>query len=202
MSLDRITCYPSPSSLRSTTTFQSCPERYQNYFCEPNLFIFYTTTISLSHPRMPLLVRDFFTWETLFKLLRETALQPLLTGPLLYASIRDALLPSSLSFSRKTQILKILRVLFTLGTLRVANNTLSKLVLNNWTIDTWRKNEEVVLITGGGSGIGELMARDLAPYSKAIIVLDLIPSKMSMRTFVRSLPSSHSPSLAKRKTNS
>ncbi len=120
------------------------------------------------------------TWETLFKLLRETALQPLCTGPLLCASILDILQPF-FSPRRKNQLVKVLRVLLALGVLRIANNALSKLVLNNWTTDTWRKGEEVVLITGGGSGIGQLMARDLAKWSKAVVVLDLTPPKMSLR---------------------
>lgn len=138
---------------------------------------------------MPSLAREFLTWETMFRLLRETVLQPLVTGPLLVASMLDILQPS-LSFVNRNQLVKSLRILFALGALRTVNNTLSKLVLNNWTTDTWRKGEEVVLITGGGSGIGMLMARDLAQWSKAIVILDLVPPKASLRRMTISANSS------------
>jgi all-trans-retinol dehydrogenase (NAD+) len=129
---------------------------------------------------MPFLPREGVTLEALFTPLRETALQPLLTGPLLYASTLHVLQPF-LSLQKQHILVKVLKVLLAMGVLRTANNALSKLVLNNWTTDPWRKGEEVVLITGGGSGIGELIARDMAQWSKAIVVFDLAPSKISLR---------------------
>lgn len=138
------------------------------------------TKTRLVDKNMPLLPREGITLETILQILSKTALQPLLTGPLLYATTLDILQPL-LAAHKKDALVKVLRVLLTIGILKSANNTLSKLVMNNWTADNWRKGEEIVLITGGGSGIGELMARDLAPWSKAVVVLDLTPPKMSLR---------------------
>jgi hypothetical protein len=130
--------------------------------------------------KMSFLPRDGLIWEKMFKLLRETALQPLLIGPLLCASMLDILQPLAPAHN-KYSLIKALGVLLALGVLRTANNFFSKMVMNNWTVDMWKKGEELVLITGGGSGIGQLMARDLAQWSKAIIVLDLTAPKISMR---------------------
>jgi all-trans-retinol dehydrogenase (NAD+) len=138
---------------------------------------------SLVVKKMTFLPREGITLEALFAPLRQSALQPFLVGPLLYASTVDILRPF-LSLHNRPVLVKVLKVLLAMGVLRTANNALSKLVMNNWTMDSWRKGEEVVLITGGGSGIGELMARDLAQWSKAIIVFDLAPSKISLRKWL------------------
>jgi all-trans-retinol dehydrogenase (NAD+) len=56
-----------------------------------------------------------------------------------------------------------LSVLFGIGLLRKINDTLSRLVLNNFTMDkTWDWKKEVVVVTGGSAGMGALMVRMFA----------------------------------------
>lgn len=59
------------------------------------------------------------------------------------------------------------------------------MALNNWTGKaSFVKSQEIVLITGGASGIGELMARGFAAKGVKVVVLDLGPPKEPFRKFV------------------
>ncbi|OKL61829.1 hypothetical protein UA08_02484 [Talaromyces atroroseus] len=54
------------------------------------------------------------------------------------------------------------------------NRILSGLVLNNWTSDTYDWTREIVLLTGGCSGIGKSVARDLASRGIKVCVADVL----------------------------
>lgn len=71
-----------------------------------------------------------------------------------------------------------LKVLLGLNVTRFVNNKLSQYVINNWKKDAkFINSREVVLITGGSSGIGELMSLDFAKRGVKVISLDLNPPK-------------------------
>lgn len=134
-----------------------------------------------------ILPREGLTLEALFTPVRLLALQPLVTGLGLYSLLHhrqqlQALLPPSIYRTVTTPgFINWLKVLLGLGILRKANNYLSQLVLNNFTSDTWKLGEEIVLITGGSSGMGELLVHKLAKSSAKIIILDLVPSQKPLR---------------------
>ncbi|XMA10066.1 hypothetical protein WAI453_002857 [Rhynchosporium graminicola] len=70
--------------------------------------------------------------------------------------------------------IRTLKTLLGLGIVRAINRKLSQYGSNNWkSDDTFIKSQEVVLITGGSSGIGELMAYDFAKRGVKVIVMDL-----------------------------
>jgi all-trans-retinol dehydrogenase (NAD+) len=55
---------------------------------------------------------------------------------------------------------------------------ISDMALNNWKSPAKLiKSQELVLITGGSSGIGELMAKEFAAKGIKVVVLDLSPPK-------------------------
>ncbi|KAG4432036.1 hypothetical protein IFR05_012475 [Cadophora sp. M221] len=74
--------------------------------------------------------------------------------------------------------IRALAGLLGLGVVRGLNRRLSQYVANNWKGDAkFIKSQEVVLITGGSSGIGELMAQDFAKRGVKVVVMDLRPPK-------------------------
>ncbi|KAJ5634789.1 hypothetical protein N7528_002631 [Penicillium herquei] len=69
-----------------------------------------------------------------------------------------------------------LAILLVLAILRRLNNRLTNRALNNHSQSRqWDWRREIVLITGGSNGIGELVARKLAKNSVKVVVLDLRP---------------------------
>lgn len=62
----------------------------------------------------------------------------------------------------------------TLGLLFWVNCTLNRLSLDNWTkAKRWDNKYELVLITGGCSGIGKAIASSLAKKEVQVVVLDI-----------------------------
>lgn len=69
-------------------------------------------------------------------------------------------------------------ILAGLVVLRQLNGYLNRRALNNNTPDpTWDWKNEIVLVTGGTSGIGEHMVRQFAERGIKVVVLDLNPPK-------------------------
>lgn len=75
--------------------------------------------------------------------------------------------------------------LCTIGGLYACGEALSRFVLNNWTSDKWDWTREVVLITGGSSGIGERMASMFALRNIQVVILDITAPKDSPPQNVR-----------------
>ena len=127
-----------------------------------------------------ILPREGLTQEALIAPFRLTALQPLLTGPLLlglhrYPEVLAKILPSNVLRSlRSPRAITAVGILFAFGLLRKLSNSLSKLMLNNFTTDkSWVWSKEIVLITGGSSGIGALMAQMFAETNITVIIMDI-----------------------------
>ncbi|TVY82773.1 Dehydrogenase [Lachnellula suecica] len=128
------------------------------------------------------LPREGLTLEALVAPFRLTALQPLLTGPLLLVLYRypkllaKAVPAGALQQLRSARSITALSALFAFGLLRKVNKTLSKLVLNNFTTDkSWDWSKEIIVITGGSGGIGGLMTQMFAKQDITVIVLDISP---------------------------
>jgi all-trans-retinol dehydrogenase (NAD+) len=114
-------------------------------------------------------------------------LEPVATGALLYFLTTN---PSNLrdQFSSITGINAItlqalatpLKWLFSLGLLRRFHNAMTTLAFNNWQFrrqgEPWKfaddKLPELVLITGGCSGFGRLMAKDFSNHAR-VVILDI-----------------------------
>jgi short-subunit dehydrogenase len=69
---------------------------------------------------------------------------------------------------------KALGVVIALALLRSTNNFLTRWTMNNWRRnEPWRSERELILITGGSSGIGKQVVEDLAKTGVRIVVLDI-----------------------------
>ncbi|KAH8812175.1 putative short-chain dehydrogenase/reductase 2 [Xylogone sp. PMI_703] len=87
-------------------------------------------------------------------------------------------LPASLNNPTAQKGLALLAGLLALYQL---NRTVNKRALNNYASDpSWDWQKEIVLVTGGASGIGELMARQFASRGIKVIVLDVNPPRSSL----------------------
>ena len=138
----------------------------------------------------------FTTIETVLGLVKRAALEPTLTGPLLYVltrgpeklrqPLKDFLLRLFASDNhaknlvRVAYLIKTLKWLFAIGLAARVNNLLTAWALNhwrvrkqgvNWDFDESRKTE-VAIVTGGCSGFGYLIVKGLAPKMK-VVVLDV-----------------------------
>ncbi|KAI9644554.1 hypothetical protein NHQ30_006575 [Ciborinia camelliae] len=109
---------------------------------------------------------------------------PKLTGVLLVALLYyphklQSIIPSSIQpYITSPAFLRALKAFLVFGILRGVNHKVSQLVLNNWKGNAkFIKSQELVLITGGSSGIGEMMARDFSSKGVKVVVMDLNPPK-------------------------
>jgi len=70
--------------------------------------------------------------------------------------------------------LKVIGILFSLGLLDRLNKWLSRMALNGYTKDpTWNWKKEVIVVTGGSSGIGAKLALKLSGAGLTVIILDV-----------------------------
>lgn len=146
-----------------------------------------------SHHSRRLLPREGLTIEALYYPFRDTALNPLFTGPLLFLLLKYpeqaaqlyAQLPSSLTrvLTPLLPSLRTLKGLLVWGSLRVWNNWFSRRSLNNWTSDTFDLMKEIVAISGGSGGIGKALVEQLTELGVKVIVLDLNSPTEALRKF-------------------
>lgn len=106
-----------------------------------------------------------------------------LTAPLLAAlmyfpgRLQRLLPPRMRPWVTSPLFLKAVAILLGIDVLRKFNNVLSNYVANNGRSVKFVKSQELVLITGGASGIGLGMARDFVSRGVKVIILDLNPPK-------------------------
>jgi hypothetical protein len=120
--------------------------------------------------------------------IRLALFDPRVTAPLLVAllyypeKLRD-LLPERLYRLVTSQaVIRTLSVFLALGVARGINKKLSQWTANNWKSDAkFVKSQELVLISGGCSGIGQLTAEGFAKKGVKVIVLDLNLPKKTLR---------------------
>lgn len=120
------------------------------------------------------------------------ALSPLISGPLLLAvafapeAVRDGAasvaskLPSNLPLPTPTAELStakfILQILFVVGFIRYLNAALNGIAINSWRFSKgsgWDWPSEVAVVTGGSSGIGKDMVKELVKLGVQVAVLDV-----------------------------
>lgn len=110
-----------------------------------------------------------------------------LTGPLLVALTYfplqiTPLLPKRLRSKVTSPLfLKVLKLLTALDLLRKSNNKLSQCVSNNWRKVEFRPCQELVLITGGSSGLGLLMAKEFAKRGVKVVITDVNSPRENLR---------------------
>ncbi|KAF2087215.1 NAD(P)-binding protein [Saccharata proteae CBS 121410] len=123
------------------------------------------------------------------------AFNPLVTGVLLFAltkappSIQEPLLqqlaklPGAVSPER---VVKTLKWLLALGTVGRVNGWLNGLATNSWALKSdrskWDWQKEIAVVTGGCSGIGELVVKGLLEKGVRVAVLDVQPLPETLKS--------------------
>jgi all-trans-retinol dehydrogenase (NAD+) len=124
----------------------------------------------------------------LVRKLQNVALNPNITGPLLFAltrapaAVQEPLkrqLAKVLSEANIAKFIKYLTWAWALGVAGKLNATLNSWALNNWQWksqkEKWVWNKEVAVVTGGCSGIGLEIVRGFMRKSIKVAVLDIQP---------------------------
>lgn len=133
-------------------------------------------------PNIFSLPREGITLEYLCRPLTAVLLQPILTGAALFASIRyhahteKVVLNVFSGAVSSSGLIKSLKYLLGLGILYRLNRWSNRLAVNNFTSDSkWNWEKEIVLVTGGSSGIGALMVQQFANRNITVVALDIRP---------------------------
>ncbi|MCJ1474115.1 hypothetical protein MMC13_002773 [Lambiella insularis] len=71
--------------------------------------------------------------------------------------------------------LRWLKICLYLGIARWGNGFLNQRALNNWEIDSWDWEKELVVITGGSDGFGALLVQLFATKNAKVVILDIQP---------------------------
>lgn len=117
-----------------------------------------------------------------FSPLRSILLQPLIPAILLAASLRNPQAAQGVLSQITKDVVNIdtlhvaLKALLALGVIYRVNKYLERLALNNYVTDkTWDWSREIVLITGGSSGIGAAMAQQFSERNVKVVIVDITP---------------------------
>jgi all-trans-retinol dehydrogenase (NAD+) len=115
---------------------------------------------------------------------------PRVTGVLLLAvlyypeKLRSLLPARAYEVVTSPRFIQALKAFLGFGVVRTVNNKLSQCVVNNWKSNAkFVKSQEVVLVTGGCSGIGFLMAQEFSKLGAKVVVIDLSPPKTPLRNY-------------------
>ncbi|KAK1633548.1 hypothetical protein BDP81DRAFT_326116 [Colletotrichum phormii] len=71
----------------------------------------------------------------------------------------------------------VLSLLLGIAALRKSNSLLSQATLNNFTQDKYDWRRELVVVTGGSGGLGDMLVRKLAKNCIKVISLDVVPPR-------------------------
>jgi hypothetical protein len=112
-----------------------------------------------------------FTGDTLVRLFKLTALNPLFTLPLFLAG--KYTIDGGRAAADHATAWKHLKTLLVLGVLDKVSTWLDNAVTNNWASDTYVWSQEVVVVTGGSDGIGKIVVHLLAEKGIKVAVLDV-----------------------------
>lgn len=119
------------------------------------------------------LPREGFKLDTIIKVIRLTALNPLIMAlPILFSRLTTT--GQNLALQHPTASSRA-KILLYIGIARWVSGYLSRGVVNNWTRDTydWQGGGEIVLVTGGASGIGAKVVGFLGELGVRVVVLDI-----------------------------
>jgi hypothetical protein len=113
---------------------------------------------------------------------------PRVTGALLlailyYPKTLQSILPSrAYPVVTSPGFIQALKIFLGLGVVRAVNNKLSQYVINNWKSKAkFVESQEIVLVTGGCSGIGLLMAKEFSKLGTRVVIMDISPPKTTLR---------------------
>ena len=123
------------------------------------------------------LPREGFYVDPLAKAIRLTLLNPWITLGVLLSMGSGATIAQS-PLLRSVYHSYLIETLFVAGTLMELNDFLTKRYHNNWISDqSWDWDSEIVLVTGGSSGIGSSVVQQLISRNRrtVIIVVDYVP---------------------------
>jgi phosphoglycerate dehydrogenase-like enzyme len=77
---------------------------------------------------------------------------------------------------------KALTVALVYGALRQTNRVFSRWSMNNWqSAHPWQGDRELVLVSGGCSGIGKQIMEDLASQGIRVVILDINEPNFQLR---------------------
>lgn len=138
---------------------------------------------------------------TMASIIKHTAFQPLLTGPLLYVLTRGSpelrarlIKPlSSLPFNVESEgFVKALKWLFALGLFSKVNGFLTNLAQNCWTTGNsggkaWDWPNEVMAVTGGSGGLGSEVIQICAKTGMKVAIMDVSPPGAALKQCTFSL---------------
>ncbi len=123
-------------------------------------------------------------------LVQNVALEPIITGPLLYFLLRqpqtfgDTVLRRFPKLENST-LIAALKWLVALGIGGKLSQVLNKWALNNWQLkagkSNWQWENEIAVVTGGCSGFGEKVAQGLAGRGLKVVILDVQETPKSLQ---------------------
>lgn len=139
-------------------------------------------------PKKSIFPREgIFTADSLTILLKNTILNPTITLPIFlalqYTPAGKTLLSSFGADGAK--IFRRFKVLLALGVVGRINWFFSHRSSNNWTTDTFSAPSEIVVVTGGSSGIGAATVQEFVQRGvEAVVVLDVQPLLYEARMLI------------------
>lgn len=112
-----------------------------------------------------------FKFDTILRLITQTALNPAITLPIYLATLFTAKGRSYIA--SRPQTAEWIKTLSLLSVLRSVSKFLDKGVLNNWKNDVYEWDKEIVVVTGGSDGIGAIVVGMLAQKGVKVVILDV-----------------------------
>ncbi|KAE8316510.1 hypothetical protein BDV41DRAFT_562138 [Aspergillus transmontanensis] len=89
--------------------------------------------------------------------------------------------PNAQDYLSRPFVHKAIAFVAAIQSLRIANRCLSQRAQNNWVRSRpWDASKELVLLTGGSSGIGKQIMQDLAKLNVKVIICDIQEPKFSL----------------------